>query len=79
MANTTYDFEMMLSSAREAYGEELYKMAKEGIDFVFTYTDNVAPYGESLGIAGKARNPGLTQTPHNYENLRRGHELPTTQ
>ena len=43
MANTTYDFDMMLSSAREAYGEELYKMAKEGIDFVFTYTDNVAP------------------------------------
>ncbi|MDO4491437.1 MAG: transketolase C-terminal domain-containing protein [Lachnospiraceae bacterium] len=43
MASTTYDFDMMLSNAREAYGEELYKMAKEGIDFVFTYTDNVAP------------------------------------
>lgn len=43
MASTTYDFDMMLSNAREAYGEELYKMAKEGLDFVFTYTDNVAP------------------------------------
>lgn len=40
---TTYDFDQMLSNAREAYGEELYKMAKEGIDFVFTFTDNVAP------------------------------------
>ena len=43
MANTTYDFDMMLSNAREAYGEELYKMAMEGKDFVFTYSDNVAP------------------------------------
>ena len=43
MANTTYDFDMMLSNAREAYGEELYQMAKEGLDFVFTYSDNVAP------------------------------------
>ena len=42
MAKTTYDFDMMLSNAREAYGEELYKMAKEGKDFVFTYSDNVA-------------------------------------
>lgn len=33
----------MLSSAREAYGEELMRMADEGLDFVFTYTDNVAP------------------------------------
>ena len=41
--STTFDFDMMLSNAREAYGEELYKMAKEGLDFVFTYTDNVAP------------------------------------
>ena len=41
-AKTTYDFDMMLSNAREAYGEELYKMAQEGIDFVFTYSDNVA-------------------------------------
>ena len=40
---TTYDFDMMLSNAREAYGEELYKMAQEGLDFVFTYSDNVAP------------------------------------
>ncbi len=40
---TTYDFDMMLSNAREAYGEELYQMAKEGLDFVFTYSDNVAP------------------------------------
>ena len=39
----TFDFDMMLSSAREAYGEELYKMACEGLDFVFTYSDNVAP------------------------------------
>lgn len=43
MANTTYDFDMMLSNAREAYGEELYKMACEGKEFVFTYSDNVAP------------------------------------
>ena len=41
-AKTTYDFDMMLSSAKEAYGEELYKMAQEGVDFVFTYSDNVA-------------------------------------
>jgi len=40
---TTFNFDQMLSSAREAYGEELFKMAEEGIDFVFTYTDNVAP------------------------------------
>lgn len=39
---TTFDFDQMLSSAREAYGEELYAMAKEGIDFVFTFSDNVA-------------------------------------
>ncbi len=42
-AKTTYDFDMMLSNAREAYGEELLKMAQEGKDFVFTYSDNVAP------------------------------------
>lgn len=42
MAKTTYDFDMMLSSAREAYGEELLKMAQEGEDFVFTFSDNVA-------------------------------------
>ncbi|WHH57168.1 transketolase C-terminal domain-containing protein [Petroclostridium sp. X23] len=40
---TTYNFDQMLSNAREAYGEELYKMAKEGLDFVFTFSDNVAP------------------------------------
>lgn len=40
---TTFDFDQMLSSAKEAYGEELLKMAQEGIDFVFTYSDNVAP------------------------------------
>jgi len=40
---TTFNFDQMLSSAREAYGEELFRMAEDGIDFVFTYTDNVAP------------------------------------
>ena len=40
---TTFNFDQMLSSAREAYGEELFRMAEEGIDFVFKYTDNVAP------------------------------------
>jgi transketolase len=40
---TTYDFDQMLSNAREAYGEELLRMADEGLDFVFTYSDNVAP------------------------------------
>lgn len=40
---TTYDFDQMLSSAREAYGEELFKMANEGYDFVFSFSDNVAP------------------------------------
>jgi len=40
---TTFDFDQMLSNAREAYGEELTKMADEGLDFVFTYSDNVAP------------------------------------
>lgn len=39
----TFDFDQMLSNAREAYGEELMKMADEGLDFVFTYSDNVAP------------------------------------
>ena len=41
-AKTTFDFDQMLSNAREAYGEELFRMAEEGLDFVFTYTDNVA-------------------------------------
>jgi len=40
---TTFNFDQMLSSAREAYGEELFRMAEEGLEFVFTYTDNVAP------------------------------------
>ncbi len=40
---STYDFDQMLSNAREAYGEELMAMADDGLDFVFTYTDNVAP------------------------------------
>jgi transketolase len=40
---TTYDFDQMLSSAKEAYGEELLQLAEEGVDFVFTYSDNVAP------------------------------------
>ena len=40
---TTFDFDQMLSNAREAYGEELLRMADEGLDFVFTLTDNVAP------------------------------------
>lgn len=40
---TTYNFDQMLSSAREAYGEELLDMANEGVEFVFTYSDNVAP------------------------------------
>ncbi len=39
---TTFDFDQMLSNAREAYGEELLKMADEGLDFVFTYSDNIA-------------------------------------
>lgn len=40
---TTFDFDQMLSNAREAYGEELMKMADEGLDFVFTVSDNIAP------------------------------------
>lgn len=43
VVKTTYDFDQMLSNAREAYGEELLHMAEEGLDFVFTYSDNVAP------------------------------------
>ncbi len=43
VAKSTYDFDQMLSNAREAYGEELLRMADAGMDFVFTYTDNVAP------------------------------------
>ena len=40
---TTFDFDAMLSSAKEAYGEVLLELADEGVEFVFTYTDNVAP------------------------------------
>jgi transketolase len=40
---TTYDFDQMLSNAREAYGEELMHMADDGLEFYFTYSDNVAP------------------------------------
>lgn len=39
---TTFDFNQMLSSAREIYGVELMKMADEGLDFAFTCSDNVA-------------------------------------
>ena len=42
-ATTTFDFDQMLSSAKEAYGEEMMSMADEGLNFAFTYTDNVAP------------------------------------
>ena len=42
-AQTTFDFDMLLSSAKEAYGEVLLELADEGVEFVFTYTDNVAP------------------------------------
>jgi transketolase len=40
---TTFDFDQMLSSAKEAYGEEMMAMADEGLKFAFTYSDNVAP------------------------------------
>lgn len=40
---TTYDFDQMLSSAKEAYGEELLRLADAGEEFLFTYSDNVAP------------------------------------
>jgi transketolase len=40
---TTYNFDQMLSNAREAYGEELLRMADDGLDFFFTYSDNIAP------------------------------------
>ena len=44
----TFDFDMMLSSAREAYGEELMAIADEGIDFAFVCSDN-APASCSAG------------------------------
>jgi transketolase len=40
---TTFDFDQLLSSAKEAYGEEMMALADEGLMFAFTYTDNVAP------------------------------------
>jgi transketolase len=50
---TTFDFDQMLSNAREAYGEELTRMADEGLDFVFTYTDNVAPSSSAGKLVSK--------------------------
>jgi transketolase len=50
---TTYNFDQMLSNAREAYGEELLRMADEGIDFFFTYSDNVAPSSSAGKIIQK--------------------------
>ena len=50
---TTFNFDQMLSNAREAYGEELFKMAEEGIDFVFTYSDNVAPSSSAGKLLAK--------------------------
>jgi transketolase len=50
---TTFDFDQMLSNAREAYGEELFRMAEEGMDFVFTYTDNVAPSSSAGKLLSK--------------------------
>ena len=52
VVKTTYDFDQMLSNAREAYGEELLRMAEEGLDFVFTYSDNVAPSTANPGWPG---------------------------
>ncbi len=40
---TTFDFDMMFSNARDAFAEEMTAMAEEGYDFAFTYSDNVAP------------------------------------
>jgi transketolase len=43
----------MLSNAREAYGEELMRMADDGLDFYFTYSDNVAPSSSAGGFVRK--------------------------
>ena len=51
--NTTFDFDQMLSNAREAYGEELLRMADDGLDFVFTYSDNVAPSSSAGKLIAK--------------------------
>lgn len=50
---TTFDFDQMLSNAREAYGEELLRMADEGLDFAFTYSDNVAPSSSAGKLIAK--------------------------
>ena len=50
---TTFDFDQMLSNAREADGEELTRMADEGYDFIFTYTDNVAPSSSAGKLVSK--------------------------
>lgn len=50
---TTFDFDQMLSNAREAYGEELLRMADDGLDFVFTYSDNVAPSSSAGKLVAK--------------------------
>lgn len=53
VVKTTFDFDQMLSNAREAYGEELMQMANEDLDFVFTYTDNVAPSSSAGKMVAK--------------------------
>jgi transketolase len=50
---STFDFDQMLSSAREAYAEELLRMADEGLDFTFTYSDNVAPSSSAGKLVAK--------------------------
>lgn len=50
---TTFDFDQMLSNAKEAYGEELMKLAEEGREFLFTYSDNVAPSSSAGKIIEK--------------------------
>lgn len=50
---STFDFDQMLSSAREAYAEELLRMADEGKDFIFTYSDNVAPSSSAGKLVAK--------------------------
>ncbi len=50
---TTFDFDQMLSNAREAYGEELMKLADEGKEFLFTYSDNVAPSSSAGKMVAK--------------------------
>lgn len=50
---TTFDFDQMLSNAREAFGEELFQCAEEGKEFLFTFTDNVAPSSSAGKILKK--------------------------